>query len=414
MHILFLTDNFPPEVNAPASRTYEHCRVWAREGHQITIITSNPNFPRGKIYDGYKNKLWQREAVDGMRVIRVWTWVNANEGVLKRILDQLSYMVTSFFSGLFIRKVDLIVGTSPQFFTVCSAHALAVLKRKPWIFELRDVWPESIKAVGAMKDSWMLGLLGRVEVYLYRRASLIVSVTNSFVNILKSRGIDTSKVVVVTNGVQTSHFRPMQKNTHLLDKLALTNKFVVGYIGTHGMAHALDTVLDAAAIVDASEVSEEIHFILLGHGAEKARLQMRAEKEGIKSLTFIDSVSKQEVLDYYSVLDASLVHLKKSKLFKSVIPSKIFEAMAMGLPIIIGTEGESADIVLNEKVGIKIEQENADALFDAALRLHNDKTLMKKLSKSGIIAAYKYDRENLALCMLKHLEELHSQHANKR
>ena len=206
MHILFLSDNFPPEVNAPASRTFEHCRQWVREGNQVTVITCNPNFPKGEIFPGYRNRLLQKEKMSGINVIRVWTYIAENKGFAMRILDYLSFMLSSFIASFLVRKVDLIIGTSPQFFTTVSAWCSSIFKRVPFVFELRDLWPESIKAVGALKDSKLIRLFEALEMFLYRRASRIVSVTKSFKNNLIQRGIHGDKVDVVTNGVDLSRF----------------------------------------------------------------------------------------------------------------------------------------------------------------------------------------------------------------
>ena len=149
MRILFLSDNFPPEVNAPASRTFEHCREWVRAGHEVTVITCAPNFPKGELYAGYRNRLWQWEEMDGIRVLRVWSYITANEGFVKRLPDFWSYMVTSFLAGLVLRRPDVIVGTSPQFFTNCSAWMLLVFRWRPFVFELRDLYPESLVTVGS-------------------------------------------------------------------------------------------------------------------------------------------------------------------------------------------------------------------------------------------------------------------------
>ena len=171
MHILFLTDNFPPEVNAPASRTFEHCRQWAKAGHQVTVVTCAPNFPKGVVYDGYRNKLWQQETMDGIRIVRCWTYMTANEGFLLRTLDYVSFMVAAVIAAPFIRGVDVVIGTSPHFFTVCGAYAVSRMKRIPFIFELRDLWPDSIKAVGALRSPAWLNLLTKIEMHLYRSAA---------------------------------------------------------------------------------------------------------------------------------------------------------------------------------------------------------------------------------------------------
>ena len=246
MHILFLTDNFPPEVNAPASRTFEHCREWVRAGHKVTVITGVPNFPRGKVYEGYSNRLWQRETMEGIQVIRVWTYITANAGFAKRILDYQSFMVAATLAAPLVHKVDVVVGTSPQFFTVCAAYVISRFKRIPFVFELRDLWPESIRAVGAMQDSPWLKRLERLELFLYRKAARIVSVTQSFRRNLITRGVVPDKIEVVTNGVDSTRFRPQPRDSELAAKLGLQGKFVAGYIGTHGLAHALETLLEAA------------------------------------------------------------------------------------------------------------------------------------------------------------------------
>ncbi|MCA9206239.1 MAG: glycosyltransferase family 4 protein, partial [Planctomycetales bacterium] len=232
MHILFLTDNFPPEVNAPASRTFEHCREWVRVGHRVTVITGAPNFPKGKVFTGYRNRLWQRETMEGIQVVRVWTYITANEGFAKRTLDYLSFMVTGFLAGLIQRRPDVIVGTSPQFFTNCAAWMLSVFRWRPFVFELRDLWPESIKTVGAMKDSALLRLLERLELFLYRRAAVVVAVTESFRHNLVSRGVDPNKIAVVLNGVDLSRFHPLARDLELAERFGLAGKFVLGYIGT--------------------------------------------------------------------------------------------------------------------------------------------------------------------------------------
>jgi len=405
MHILFLTDNFPPEVNAPASRTFEHCREWVKAGHQVTVITGAPNFPKGKIFDGYRNRLWQQETMSGIRVIRVWTYITANEGFAKRTLDYLSYMVTGFLAGLFVRRVDVVVGTSPQFFTVCAAYMTGLFKRVPWVFELRDIWPESIRVVGAMKQSKVLNLLEKVELFLYRKASAIVSVTHAFRTSLMRRGVNGDKIHVVTNGVDTSRFSPRNKDAELLRQHSLQGKFVAGYIGTHGLAHALDTLLDAAKTLKTAPDGDRFRIILLGDGANKTALRQRAQTEGLDNIIFVDSVSKDQVVRYWSLLDASIIHLKKDELFTTVIPSKLFECMGMAIPILHGVQGESAAIVEREGVGLLFEPENPEALVKGLRCLADDPELLDRFKANGPVGAQRYDRSALALKMLDILME---------
>jgi glycosyltransferase involved in cell wall biosynthesis len=404
MHILFLTDNFPPEVNAPASRTFEHCREWVKAGHHVTVITGAPNFPKGNVFDGYQNKLWQQESIAGIRVIRVWTYITANEGFVKRTLDYLSFMLTGFWASMFVHRVDLVIGTSPQFFTVCAAYMTGLLKRVPWIFELRDIWPESIRVVGAMKQSKVLDLLEKVELFLYRKASAIVSVTHAFRTSLMRRGVNGDKIHVVTNGVDISRFSPREKDTELLQHHGLEGKFVAGYIGTHGLAHALDTLLDAAKALKAAPDGDRFRIILLGDGANKAALCQRAKDEGLDNVIFVDSVSKDQVVRYWSLLDASIIHLKKDDLFTTVIPSKLFECMGMAIPVLHGVQGESASIVEREDVGLLFEPENAEALINGLQRLADDPELLARFKANGPQAAQHYDRSSLAAEMLQILK----------
>ena len=202
MHILFLTDNFPPEVNAPASRTFEHCREWVKQGVNVTVVTCAPNFPEGRVFDDYRNRLWSREVMDGIDVIRVWSYITSNSGFMRRTLDYMSFMVSAVVASLFVARFDLVVGTSPQFFTACAARMVSWLRGAPWVFELRDLWPESIRAVGAMKEGRMFERLERLELSLYDSADRIVSVTNSFRENLVDRGVDRNKIHVVTYGME--------------------------------------------------------------------------------------------------------------------------------------------------------------------------------------------------------------------
>lgn len=402
MHILFLTDNFPPEVNAPASRTHEHARQWVAAGEQVTVITCAPNFPRGRVFDGYRNRLWQEESLDGIRVIRVWTYIAANEGFALRVLDYLSFMFSAFIASLLVRRVHVVVGTSPQFFTAVAAWAAAAAKRVPFVFELRDLWPESIKAVGAMKQSLAIKGLERLEMFLYRRAARIVSVTHAFKENLVGRGIDAKKVEVVTNGVDSSRFSPRPKDAELKELFGWQGCFVLGYIGTHGMAHALETLLTAMADLRSHPQGDDVRLLMLGDGARKAQLQAKAVELGLgTAVRFVDTVPKADVARYWSVLDASIIHLQRTPLFTTVIPSKLFECMGMGIPVLLGVAGESAGIVTREGVGLVFEPESPGALAASVLSLKQDAQLQERLSLAGLRAATRYDRKALANRMLE-------------
>lgn len=362
----------------------------------MTVITCAPNFPQGKVYDGYRNKLWQKEEIDGITVIRVWSYIAANAGFAKRILDYISYAVMAVVASLFVRKVDLIVATSPQFFTAVGGYVASVLKRTPWVMEVRDLWPESIRAVGAApgKEKW-LDRLERLELFLYRKASKVVVVTHAFKDNLTGRGVPADKIHVVTNGVLTANFPHQPKDPTLVKSLGLDNKFVVGYLGTHGMAHKLDFILDCAPAAPPN-----VHFLFIGGGAQKAELEAQVEREGYANVTMLPSVPKSEIARYISVTDVALVPLRRSDTFKTVIPSKIFENAAMGKPILLGVEGESEAIIKKYAAGrCFIPEDEADFLRQLNF-LATDTEGYKQCQDNCATLAAAYDRNVLARDML--------------
>ena len=405
MHILFLTDNFPPEGNAPATRTFEHAREWVDKGHKVTVISCAPNFPEGKVFEGYKNKWLSKQKIKGISVWRVKTYITANEGFIKRTIDFVSFMVSSLFFGLFVRKVDVVVGTSPQFFTVISAWALAKFKRVPFVFELRDIWPASITAVGAMRGSWIIKILEKLELFLYCQADLIISVTHSFKLELQNRGVSADKIKVVLNGVDLSKYRPLaEKDKEFSEKFQLQGKFVAGYVGTHGLAHALDSIIEAAELLKGEN---NIRIVFAGGGADRSRLERMVETRCLYNVVMIPRQPKENMQKIWSLCDVSLVSLKDTPLFSTAIPSKIFESMAMKIPIIISVpEGEATEIVITEKAGLIVPPENSNKLAGAILKIKNDIELHSNLAVNSGLAASKFNRKVLALDMLNHIEEL--------
>ena len=394
MRILFLTDNFPPEVNAPASRTFAHCKYWVKQGHQVTVITCAPNFPLGKVYEGYRNKLCQKEMIEGIRVIRVWSYIAANEGFVKRVLDYVSFSISSFCVGLF-QKCDVIVATSPQFFTALSGRALHFWKRVPWIMEVRDIWPESIKTVGVMKDNAIIRYFEWQERRCYRSAAKVIVVTNTLKDVILHK-VKKNKVYVINNGVDKDLFQPMGKDVSLLKELQLEGKCVIGYIGTHGLAHKLDFVLQCAKELDGKS---NYHFLFIGAGAEKKNLLRLKEDLKLSNVTMLDSVAKNKVGKYISILDVALINLKKSELFEKAIPSKIFENAVMQIPILLGVDGEARSIIEKYHAGVFFEPENKED-FVQKLNLLNDKVLYQECKEGCKKLAEDFDRNRLAEKML--------------
>ena len=399
MKILFLTDNFPPEVNAPATRTYEHCKEWVKLGAEVTVITCFPNFPKGVLYDGYKN-LWRKlEYTDGIKVIRVWSYIVANEGFFKRTMDYISFSVTAFLQGLF-EKTDIIIATSPHFFTALSGRTLSFWKRKPWIMEVRDLWPESVKTVGALKDSLFIRYFEKEEMWCYKSADKIITVTDSFKVAITRKGISADKIEIVKNGANFDLFKPMQKDKYLLDTLNLNDKIVLGFIGTHGMAHKLDFILDCAKQLE----NTKYHFLFIGDGAMKKLLLQKMEMENIVNVTMLDAVPKDQVSRYLSLVDISLIHLRKSELFKTVIPSKIFENAAMEIPILIGVDGEARSIIELYNAGLYFEPENMESFMNQ-IELINNPSNYTEFQKGCRRLATDFDRKKLAKRMFEAIQD---------
>jgi len=401
MKLLFLTDNFPPEVNAPANRTFEHCKEWVKEGVEVTVITCAPNFPKGKVYQGYSNKFAQKEVIDGIKVIRVWSYITSNEGFFKRTLDYISYSFMAFWVGLFL-KTDLIVATSPQFFTAVSGWLLSFFKQRKWVMEVRDLWPESIMAVGAMNRNVFIRFFEWLEKVLYKSADHIVVVTDTFKEKISERGVNPKKISVFKNGANLELFKPTDKPIDLIEKHHLKDKFIFAYIGTHGMAHGLHFVLDA--IQDINEAYPDIIFLFMGDGAEKKSLIQKSKDLSLDNTLFLDSVSKKEVVRYLSLMDVALVNLKKSDTFLTVIPSKIFEAAAMEKQILLGLEGETKRIIEKYNSGTCFIPEDKESFHKELIEIYENKEKYLTYIQGCKNLAIDFDRKKIADQMLSTLK----------
>ncbi|MGQ0663074.1 MAG: glycosyltransferase family 4 protein [Pseudomonadota bacterium] len=397
-----MSENFPPETNAAASRVFERACYWVRWGHEVSVITSAPNFPDGKIFPGYRNRWRQVEDMGGIRVVRMKTFMAPNEGVLARTLDFLSLMATGFAGGLVERRPDIVVATSPQLFVAVAGWGLAAVRRRPFVFELGDLWPASIAAVGALAPGLALRLVEKLELFLYRRAACVVALTRAFKDDVVRRGIAADKIAVVINGVDLPRYAPRPRDQGLAAEWGLTGKFVVGYVGTLGMAHGLANLLVAAARL---AERQDLCFLLVGPGAERAGLMAEAVRRGLRNVVFAPPQPKETMPRVWSLCDVALVHLKDSAVFADVIPSKMFEAMAMGLPLLLASpRGEAAAIVEGEGAGLWVPAGDARALAGAARRLADDPGLLRRLAAASLGAAPRYSRERQARDMARVLE----------
>lgn len=396
MRILFFSHYFPPEGNAPASRTHENARRWVETGHQVSVITCAPNCPDGIVYEGYKNRLHQHEVIDGIEVHRVWTYIAANQGTVRRIVNYLSYMISACFLVLFLKRPDVIIATSPQFFCGWAGVIARFLRRVPFILEIRDIWPESIVAVGAMRKSLLTRMLEWMELRMYAAADHIVTVGDGYRMRLLEKGVPDYDISVVMNGVNRELFEPREPNPALKSEWGVAGKFVCSYSGTIGMACGLDVVIDAAVELKERRI-DDISFLLVGDGAVRKDLETRVTAMGLDNIIFTGRQPKETMPEFLSITDVCLVHLRKSDLFTSVMPSKIFESSGMGKPIINGVAGFAAEFIEKAGAGMNIEPDQPDELVNALLRLKENPALMEKYGQSGReYVIQHYDRDQLA------------------
>jgi glycosyltransferase involved in cell wall biosynthesis len=406
MHVLFVSNYFPPEVNAPATRLHEHARQWVKDGGNLDIITAVPNFPEGVVYPGYKNH-YSQEEVEGIRVIRVPMYIAENKGTLKRSLSYVSFMISAiWYSRKIGRTADIVVASSPQFFCALAGYVISWMRGVPFVLEIRDLWPESIVAVGAMRRNLIIRLFERLERFLYRKASHIVVVTDSFKRIITEKGIEPGKITVLKNGADLESFSdPLDGRVlaEIRERYQLTEKFVAAYIGTIGMAHGAEILLEAARRC----ADPSIVFIVIGAGSKRESIAARQAQLGLTNFRLIEKQPKKMVRYFLEVSDVCVVHLIDVPLFATVLPSKIFEAMATRTPIALGIRGEALEILEESGGGIPFVPEDANALLDTVMQLRGDRRLYEDMASNGFSYVRRYhDRRKIAQSYWTLLQEI--------
>jgi len=380
-----------------------------KAGHEITVITCAPNVPNGVVYEGYQNRIWpQREEIDGIKVIRVWTYVAANAGGGHRILNYVSYLFSAVFCFLFfVRRPDLVISTSPQLFCGLAGSAASRLKWCPFLLEVRDIWPESIVTVGAMKKGVLIRFLERIEKWMYLSANHIVTVGKGYRDNILGKVDVAERISVITNGVDLDSFPPCSPSQPFRDKYELGSKFTCAYVGTIGMAHGLSVVAEAAERLRKLGRAD-IAFCLIGDGANKNAIEEQVSEAGLSDwVKFTGRLAKEDMPMVLATADCLLIHLRKSDLFATVIPSKMFEAIAMQKPIVMAVQGESADIVRQSGTGICIESEDAEQLVNALLELCDDEAVYQSLCEGGRdFVGRNYTRDALAAEYLEIIEKV--------
>ncbi len=393
MRIAYLSHYFRPEGNAPAARVYEMTRRWAAAGHEVTVVTGVPNVPAGVPYPGYRNRWRQEERIGGVRVVRVWTRLAPNRGRVRRTLNYLSFMVTAARAAARLTPPDVLIATSPQFFCGLAGASAARRLGTPFVLEVRDLWPASIVSVGALRPSWPVRLLEREERRLYARARRIVTVGDGYRGQLVARGVDPDRIDVVPNGVDPAVFSPRPADAALRARYGRGARFLCVYAGTIGMACGLDVVLRAARRLR-DDGRGDIGFLLVGDGAVRADLEAAARREGLERVVFAGRADPADIPALLAASDACLVHLRADPLFRTVLPSKIFEAAAMERPVVLGVEGHAARLVGEADAGVCIPPGDDEALARALGELAADPAACRRMGAAGrarIAACHDYD-----------------------
>ena len=379
MRVVLLTHYFPPEVGAPQARLYELASRAAAAGHSVTVVTGFPNYPTGVVPLSYRGHFRMEESMDGVRVVRTSVYATPNRGFVRRILNHLSFAASSLTAVRKVGPADVLFVESPPLFTGLAALAYRRLKRAPYVFNVSDIWPESAVQLGALRNRWAVRLAEMLEMHLYRRAARVSVVTPGMVERLAARGVSRDKLFLLTNGVDTDVYRPMPANAELARMLGLEGKKVFLYAGTHGMAQGLDLVLEAAR----RTADPSILYVLAGEGAEKEALMKKSADERITNVLFVPNQPKSVMPDLLNLAYATVVPLKKLDLFKSALPSKMFESMASAKPIVASVWGEAADLVERAGCGVVVAPEDPVALHQAVEKLAADPAMAQGLGEKG-------------------------------
>ncbi len=402
MRILYVSHYFPPEMGAPAGRVAGLSREWARAGHEVHVLTGFPHHPTGKIHPEYRRVFrrgFLRERVEGYDVHRMWIFPAANRGKFRRSLNYASFMASAAIAGsLRIPRPDVVVATSPQLLCAVAGHLLAKRFGAPLVMEVRDLWPESLVAVGASRHSSpLVTLLERLACEMYRRASHVVTITEAQRAAIVAEGVAKAQVSVIPNGVDALFFEEAAARR-------TDGKFIVTYIGTLGMAHRLETLLEAAHLLRGEK---RVEFRIVGEGARREALESRAKAMGLTNVTFAGERPREEVPRWIAESDACAVLLRRTDVFLTVVPSKMLEIMAGGRPIILGVEGEARALLERARAGIGIAPESAEQLAAAIRRLRDDAALAAQLGENGrAFVRQEFRRETLAARYLELLERV--------
>jgi glycosyltransferase involved in cell wall biosynthesis len=381
MKILFLTQYCPPEVGAPQNRIFEFAKQLKSFGHEVTILTAMPNYPKGEIFDDYKGKKIVKEELDGIKIVRTSIYATKEKTFVKRLRNYLSFTFSSVFQGAkHIEKQDVIITESPPLFLGWSGYVLSKMKKAKFIFNISDLWPESAVKLGVLHNKMLIKMSTWLEEFCYRKAVAVTGQTKGIVDNIISRGISKEKVHLITNGVDTEFFKKQNRDEEFRKSIGIEDKFSICYAGIHGIAQGLEVVIDAAELL---KEHTNIQIVFIGDGPEKKELINRAKDKGLTNVTFLPVQPKSNMPKIIASMDATVIPLKKLDLFKGALPSKMFEALASELPIVLAVEGEAERLINEANAGITVEPENSKKIAEAIVKLYENEEFRNTLGSNG-------------------------------
>ena len=393
MRIVVLTQNFPPEVGATAARLHKMTTKLAERGHNVTVITAMPNYPTGRVFDGYRRKARIEDEVDGIRVIRTWIFPSKSSNSLSRLMSYLSFTLSSLLLGIWgLGRQDIVLFDTPPLPLVPTGLAIGRITRARTVMNVSDIWPEMATQLGYPIGRMSLWALKRLESLGYRRADVVTATTEAAREGINRRFPEV-RTAVMSNGADLSMFDPSYRSQEVRKSLgAGPADFLVGYFGLHGLFQGLDVVVEAA---DRLRSQPTIRFVLVGDGPCKESLIELAERKGLDNLRFLDLVDQDRMPSLLASCDAALVPLAAE--FPSTIPSKVYETLASGVPVVISSGCEGARLVEEGKTGWTFPPGDSDALADVLAELDTDREVLSQMSSNCRALAEQFDYDRIAV-----------------
>lgn len=383
MRVCFLTTYFPPEVGAAQTRTYDLAVRLARMGHEVSVVTTFPNYPTGIVPPEWRGKLYLKTRDDGFDVYRLWSYTVPNRGFLKRIISHFSFAAIASLASPFLPKADVIIVESHPLFNGFAGIFLSVLKRAPYVFNVSDLWPESAIQLGILKNRTLIRVAKAMELLFYRRAKQILAMTEGIRTAIIDDGIDQRKVLLFRNGVDCGFFRPVTEMGSCRERFGIpAEHFVVLYAGNLGLVAGVRIIAETASLFQL-EAMERVHFVVAGDGAERETLLSSAREFQLKNLTVMNPVPKERMPELVNAADCMLVPLRDLKLTRGTLPTKMFEAMSCGKPVVLAGDGEAANLICESGAGLCVKPENAPAIHDAIVRILSDPEGVKLMGMRG-------------------------------